>query len=172
MCRDAVEIRGRWPQAELPRLAQALPDTPADAPPEVDWVARGELRSVRGGADQWWLHLQVRTTAWMPCQRCLQPMPVPLAVQRPLRFVADEAQAERLDEHSDDDVLACTGRLDLRELVEDELILALPLVPRHEDCPLPLAPAAAVAARDDVAPQDPAPHPFAALAALRKPDAR
>ena len=28
--------------------------------------------------------------------------------------------------------------MDLRELVEDELLLGLPLVPRHEDCPQPL----------------------------------
>jgi uncharacterized protein len=35
-------------------------------------------------------------------------------------------------------VLALEPALDLKELVEDELLLALPLVPRHEVCPEPL----------------------------------
>jgi len=43
--------------------------------------------------------------------------------------VRDEQQAERLDEDSDDeDVLALTATLDLQSLIEDELILALPLL--------------------------------------------
>ena len=61
-------------------------------------------------------------------------------------------------------MLALGPPLDVLELIEDELILALPLVPRHEPhCPVPLAaPEGAVSA----APEEP--HPFAALAALRK----
>ena len=48
-----------------------------------------------------------------------------------------------------------------RELIEDELLLAMPIVPRHEVCPEPL-----VATVDEL-PDDPAPNPFAALAALK-----
>ena len=70
------------------------------------------------------------------------------------------AEAAQLDEHSEDDVLALPQRLDLHELLEDELILALPIVPRHGVCPqaLPLA---------AVPEAEAAPNPFAALAALR-----
>jgi len=49
-------------------------------------------------------------------------------------------------------------------LLEDELLLALPLVPRHDVCPEPLARAFRDAA--DVA--EAAEHPFAALAALKQ----
>ena len=58
-------------------------------------------------------------------------------------------------------MLALEPALDLQSLVEDELLLALPLVPRHEVCPepLPLEPEPAAPA---------AAHPFAALAALKR----
>jgi uncharacterized protein len=92
------------------------------------------------------------------CQRCLEPLPVTLAVDRQIRFVEGEEEAERLDADSDDDVLALEPATDLHALLEDELILALPLVPRHADCGLPSGGAAV---------EDPS-HPFAGLAALRR----
>jgi uncharacterized protein len=54
------------------------------------------------------------------------------------------------------------GRLDLLPLLEDELILAVPLVPRHERCPEPLPLPA------DEPDEMPAEHPFAKLAALKQ----
>lgn len=157
---DAAALQGEWPAAAFDRLA-------GDAPPQADvaWSARGELRPVAGGVPELWLHLQARATVTLQCQRCLQPMLQPLVAQRSFRFVADEAEAERLDEDAEDDVLALPprGRLDLLPLVEDELILALPLVPRHEVCPEPLPLPA-----DDLD-EGPAEHPFAKLAALKKP---
>ena len=75
------------------------------------------------------------------------------------------AQAARLDEEGDEDVLALTRALDLPALVEDELILALPLVPRHEVCPQDV-PLEAVDEGFEAAGERP--NPFAALAALKK----
>jgi uncharacterized metal-binding protein YceD (DUF177 family) len=73
----------------------------------------------------------------MECQRCLTPVDVPLAVERSFRFVADEATAEALDDESEEDLLALSREFDLRELIEDELLMALPVVPRHDECPRP-----------------------------------
>lgn len=155
-------VEGRIAASAFERLA-------ADAPPagdgQVAWQARGELRQVSGGAPETWLHLRAGTAVRMVCQRCLQPLEQPLSVARSFRFVGDESLAERLDEDSEDDVLALPprGRLDLTVLVEDELILALPLVPRHETCPDPLPLPAEEAVEE--APRE---NPFAALAALKK----
>ena len=91
-------------------------------------------------------------------------MRVPLHAERRVFFVQGEDAAEALDAESEDDVLALTPALDLADLIEDELLLALPLVPRHERCPEPLAPAFV----EDDAAADPADHPFAALAALKR----
>lgn len=158
---DGAEISGRWPLPELPRLTA---DEPLGADPstrEVTWSARGERRRV-GGGDQTWLHLQAQAQAQRECQRCLQPVTVALDVDRWLRFVPDENTAAAMDAELDEDVLTLEPRLDLRQLVEDELLLALPIVPRHEECPEPLP----LPQDDDAEPA--AEHPFAALAALRR----
>jgi uncharacterized protein len=84
------------------------------------------------------LHLRADSAVGLACQRCLQRMVVPLGIDRRLFFVAGEDAAASLDAESDDDVLALEAFLDLRSLIEDELLLALPLVPRHEVCPEPL----------------------------------
>ena len=117
---------------------------------------------MRGDAPQLWLHVAAQATLNLECQRCLQPVAVPLDVSRSFRFVHGEATAAELDADSEDDVLALTRALDLHELVEDELILALPLVPRHEVCTQPLA-----APGGDPEPVEERPNPFAALAALK-----
>lgn len=163
---EGGDLPGQWPGSELARLAQCQ-STPDDAPaPPVQWQARAEQRQA-GGERQLWLHLRARTSAWLTCQRCLQPYEQRLDVDRRLRFVHDEATAEALDAESEDDVLALPRWLDLRELVEDELLLALPLVPRHVSCPQPLPASLPADARD--ARSDALTHPFSALEALKRP---
>lgn len=157
---EGGELSGAWPGHTLARLADSQ-TLPQDSPPlAVDWQVRGERRAVTGGDPELWLHLEAGTSVWLECQRCLQPFQQPLAVQRRLRFVRDEAQAEALDAESEDDVLALPRWLDLRELIEDELLLSLPLIPRHEQCPQPLPQAGA-----DLVPHEAEerPHPFAVL---------
>jgi uncharacterized protein len=143
-------VRCRW--ARLPDQRETT----------AAWRVQATLKPVTGGAPEMWLHLQATATVLLQCQRCLQDMTEALVVDRRIRFVRSEAEAARLDEESEDDVLALQPRLDLQSLFEDELILSLPLVPRHNSCPRPLL---APAVSDAVTEQ--APHPFAALAALK-----
>lgn len=166
--RSGGRLQGTLPLASLQRLAGSTVSAAlAEAADTCAWQAEGLWRQPSGGAPEVRLRLQARATVWLACQRCLQPAEHALLVDRTLRFVASEEEAERLDEASDEeDVLALDHALDLPALVEDELILALPIVPRHERCPEPLPyhpetePVASEAA--------PAPHPFAVLAQLKK----
>ncbi len=161
---DAGALQGHWPLKQFERL---LDGWPAEAPPpdgEVQWSVSGELRKPKALEPERWLHLEAGTQVWRECQRCLQPVSLSLTLQRSLRFVRDENEAARLDAESEDDVLALERSFDLRALVEDELLLDLPLVPRHEQCPQPLA-APAEPAEEEVPAR---PNPFAALARLRK----
>lgn len=167
---QAHALTGRCALDELPRLLEALapadpaqPADPTDRP--VAWAVQGEWRAVTGGAPQHWLRLQVDGDLSLVCQRCLGPVREHLALDRWLRFVESEAQAAELDAELDDDVLALPRWLDLVELIEDELLLALPLVPRHAVCPAPLP----VPGPDEAALDEKQPHPFAALAALKRP---
>ena len=174
------EVAGPAALREFPRLADGVPDLAAGLPDQmlVHWHARGELRTAPGGAPQNWLHLEAGATLPQTCQRCLQPVAVPLAFERAYRFVADEAEAEREDVDAEEDLLVINRQFDLLELVEDELLMELPLVARHDECPVDLPMAAqtadfvdeSTALGDGAEPGKPAkPNPFAVLASLKLP---
>jgi uncharacterized protein len=157
-----ASLEGEWPLSRMDRLAEAFaPEAPPSEDDTVAWRVTGEQRQLRGGQAQTWLHLQAQTEVRLECQRCLKPVGASLMVNRSILFVAGETEAEALDAESEDDVLALTRALDVPELLEDELLLALPLVPRHDVCPSPLP-------VPEEVPEEKAPHPFAALAALKK----
>jgi uncharacterized protein len=156
-----AELSGEWPLSSFQRLQQDLVASPGPAEP-VRWTVRGEYRATPAGVGETRLALRAAAAVWLRCQRCLQPMPLDISIDTRVRFVDGEAEAERLDEIGDEDVLAISSALDVHELFEDELILTLPLVPRHDDCAL------LADAPDDGAAEPGEPHPFAALAALRR----
>lgn len=155
---------GAWPLRSFERLCgMAHPDAHPSADDVVDWQATGELRKVRGAGEQPWLHLGAHTVIALQCQRCLGPVVTPVEIDDHFRFVHGEEAAEKEDVDSEEDVLAMPRSLDLHQLVEDELMLALPLVPRHDVCPAPLP----VPDNTDVPEDDEPVNPFAALAALK-----
>ncbi len=163
LCREGVALNGSWPLVALPRLAESFV---AAADGNVSWNLQGSTRALAGGETQLWVRLGAQAVVPLQCQRCLLPLAHRLDIERQLRFVDGEELAARLDEETDDDVLCLPAALDLQTLVEDELILALPIVPRHEGlCPQPLLPDALAATATP--PELEEPHPFAALAALK-----
>jgi uncharacterized protein len=159
---EGAVLHGEWPLRDLPRLRNsAATDVPLEPTDVVRWKARGErVPNVR---PELWLHLEADTSIALQCQRCLAPVEVGVVVDRRFGFVAGEAAAAALDATSDDDIIALTRALDLTALIEDELLLALPLVPMHAVCPSPLAIQDAGRIVDEAA------SPFAALAALKSP---
>ena len=162
---DAAGTRqGREPLQTYERLQEE-----ARGPSEGSWVhwqARGELRPVAGSDGERWLHLGVDAALPMTCQRCLTPVVVPLEADCWFRFVADEATAEAQDDESEEDLLVLSREFDLRALIEDELLMAMPLVPLHDVCPIPVKMAVVDPDFEEAAADKP--HPFAALAALQK----
>jgi uncharacterized protein len=132
---------------------------------QLDWQARGELRIEVNGFSQIWLHLQATVSLPMTCQRCLGPVDTVASFDRSFRFVATEEQAESEDEQAEEDVLALRRDFNLRELIEDELLMAMPVVPRHEVCPIEVK--LAVQDPDFDAESEAKPNPFAVLARLQ-----
>lgn len=159
-------LKGEWPLTSMTRLLESThSQQAAEGHPVVAWQLRGESRSARSGPPEIWLHVESSATVALTCQRCLQALTTQVAAQRSFRFVHGEAAAAELDAQSEDDVLALSRHLDARELIEDELLLELPLVPRHDVCPQPLL------ARDmsaDDSEQVVRENPFAALAQLKR----
>jgi uncharacterized protein len=127
---------GSTPLSELARL-QAEQDVSGREAAPVQWSLSGQIRDLRGGAHQTWMQVQAQTTLHMICQRCLEPMTMPLWVDRHFRFVSSEQAAAAEDDQAEEDLLVASPQFDALTLIEDELILAMPLVPRHESCQSP-----------------------------------
>ena len=157
-----AHLEGEAPLAQFARLAQ---DAEGPAGP-VRWRLEGHTQPVQGGADEIWVHLTAHAALPLRCQRCLTPVTETVAVAREFRFVPDEATAALEDDASQEDVLALSRDFDALELVEDELIMALPLVPMHATCPSEHA-LTAKPADDELVEKKP--NPFAVLATLRTP---
>jgi uncharacterized protein len=128
--------------SQLPRM---LNEVPADAPADerdtaFTWQAEGttqpELQDDGTEGPQPYLRLAIHGAAWLECQRCLAPYEQAFNVDAIYRIVGSEAEAEEfpLDEE-EIDVIVGSRQFDLVELIEEELLLALPLVPKHDVCP-------------------------------------
>lgn len=156
-------LQGTVPLARLERLLQEDRAASADTP--VHYTLEGAMQTDAAGAAEPWLHLRAHTRITLTCQRCLEDALLEVEFDRRFRFVATEALAEIEDEESEEDVLVQSGAFDALELLEDELLMALPLVPRHTVCPVPVR----LHTQDedfDAPPEKP--HPFAVLEKLKK----
>ncbi len=160
-----AELQGQTPLAEWPRLLAEHLQSDAVEAGAVHWRLQGRMVPITGGSPQVGLTLQADVNLVLQCQRCLTPVVEKVVAERDFIFVADETTAEAMDEDSEADVLVISRDFDALALVEDELILSLPLVPRHALCPQSLPDSVADA---DFAATSERPNPFAKLAALKK----
>lgn len=161
--RDGASLEGQLPLTAFPRLQdeQVAGDLQAGL---VVWRLQGRLEPQSGGADQVWLDLQASVALLMQCQRCLTPVLEAVEAERSFRFVADEATAAALDDEAEEDLLVISRDFDALALVEDELILSLPLVPLHEVCPKTMFMSAVDPEFEAAAAK---PNPFGVLAGLK-----
>ncbi|WPB56011.1 YceD family protein [Xylophilus sp. GOD-11R] len=162
--RSGARLEAVDPLARYPRLVEDITGAPEGH--SVQWLATGEWRDATGTVGVPWLALSGDAVLPMTCQRCLQPVEMPVAFETRFRFVADEATADAEDDESEEDLLVIRRDLPLRELVEDELLLAMPPVPLHEACPVALP--TSVEDPDFAAAEEARAHPFAVLAGLNK----
>jgi uncharacterized protein len=74
-----------------------------------------------------------KTVVQLECQRCLEPVGVPIEVSFILAFVGSEEKAVEVPQPMEP-VLLESEEISIIEVLEDELILALPIVALHEEC--------------------------------------
>ena len=115
---------GSLPLAQLPRLAAQLADKSGGLDVELE-----AGKEASGAA---WLGGEIRGTLSLTCQRGLHPFAWACDLKPRLRLVSSEAEEARVLKDGEpylvqDDVLP------VRELVEDEVLLALPIAPRCDD---------------------------------------
>lgn len=160
---SAATLSGRDPLHSYERLSAEVVRPTTDL--SVSWEAVGQRRSGADGSPVPWLHLTAEARVPLVCQRCLAPVEVELAVDRWFRFAADESAAAVEDEEAEEDVLVSSRDFDLHALVEDELIMGIPVTPRHDVCPEPIK--LSVADPDFEGAEAGRPNPFAVLGSLR-----
>lgn len=152
----AKRIDGSYRLQDLPRLVDCLADTQGDVRFELKFSRDGQARSCLHGTVDSELHLE--------CQRCLGEMSFVVRSKLALAFVEGLEEAERLPDYLEPQLVE-NGRVQLKDLIEDELLLALPQVPMHpeDECASGLN-----IETDEKVSADASVSPFAILAELRR----
>lgn len=147
--RNGGSLSGSVAVARLSRLADQLADQAGSL--------AFELRGMRDEEGKSFLSLRITGNLNLRCQRCLSPLPYPVAIDTRLMLVGpgEEWPDEELEDDGTDAIEA-SRELAVLPLVEDEVLLGLPVVPRHEGCALPVK-----------VETESRPTPFAALAKLK-----
>lgn len=127
-CKDSQSWETRSDVSEFPRLAQ-------------EFTQGALFCRVTGRADQLGglsLKLAVSGQVEMTCQRCLGSMQHAVEIDRMVYLARTEVELERLDAMPDSDAILVGETLSLVDVVEDEVLLGLPLAAMHAEgeCPV------------------------------------
>lgn len=146
---EGVRLVGTLPLRGMKRLSGLCVNDQTEA--YIDFQFQ---RSLQGERE---MHGTVTATVELECQRCLQSVQLKLEAQPLFLFVRPGQMGEGVTDEAD--IIEVGKPLVLNEFVEDELLLAMPMVPLHPETEC--QPAAG-------APGEGKPNPFAALSQLKK----
>ena len=145
-------FEGRANLEDLPRLEETL----ANADCELDYRVTARLDRQRRKV----VSCIIEGFVFLTCQSSLEAFRHAISIDDRLVLVDDEAQLPPIEEESDaEDYLVVDGPLDVLDLVEDAVLLSLPMVPRKPGLEEAKAGKPAQAVKES---------PFAALASLKK----
>lgn len=111
------------------------------------------------------LHLKIKGKIHLSCQRCLGKLSHTIDLQTFLVLVKTETELDQADADDTTDAVLATPDMDVISLIEDEIILSLPISPCHTDGECSLQELESI--EDSLTTKQSA-HPFAALLALKK----
>ena len=124
MAAEQRSVEGEFLQSDLLRLS-AIVEHPQG-------MVKFRLSAKQDSAGRTLLHGIASTDVVLSCQRCLQPMTVPLCSEFTLAAARTEKELEQLPQDYDP-LLLGNNETVLTELIEDELLLNLPIIPKHAD---------------------------------------
>ena len=124
--RSGKALKGKLSIAALGRLHDRLSST--------DGLVEYELTGYTDSNGKPGLHCRVRGALGLICQRCLQPMEWKVELDSHLVLAMSEDElAEDEDDPEAPDTLLAQKDMNVQELIEDELLLGLPMAPRHPE---------------------------------------
>jgi uncharacterized protein len=128
LARQGRTIEGKVPVANLPRVVPLLRSVDGEVEFSLHFdTDEAGIPRIRG---------KVNTTLILQCQRCMEDMEYSVSVKTRLGIVASKEAAEHLPANYEP-LVVTEEETSIVSLLEDELILALPIVAMHkvEDCP-------------------------------------
>lgn len=138
-------LKGVFSVHRLDRLLEGLPEQPVaeltvlEGPPTVPGIVRYVIEGRRTKDDLSELVVEIQANLVLECQRCLGALILPVNRQTVFQLVRRESDLGDEEFEEEDfgkpEKIVGSPKFDLCELVEDELILDVPYVPRHEVCP-------------------------------------
>ncbi|MEY2679997.1 MAG: hypothetical protein RL661_228 [Pseudomonadota bacterium] len=141
-------LKGEIPLSQLDRVAEALLEAQGAAKVELRFSKSGRQAVVTG---------LVEADLILQCQCCLGAMSWPVRSEANLGIVTSVDEALQLPESMEPLLVEADSEILLADVVQDELLLSIPAVPRHPNCQLP----------DSFEAKSDKPHPFAGLAELK-----
>jgi uncharacterized protein len=124
MFKQTTGLAGQFNLVECLRLAPLLLST--------DAVVDFSLQFMQDDASRRVVKITIDCGLMLECQRCMQPMCYQVAIENLLVVVASEKEAENCPEEYEP-LLLTTNEVILGDLLEDELLLKLPLVAKHDE---------------------------------------
>lgn len=128
---NGMRLQGSLPIKNMQRLCASLASDSGDVEVNINFgIDEQGLRNLRG-------HLE--TNVVLQCQRCMESFNYAIIDDFMLGIVQSELEAEELPERYDPLVIKGVDLL-VQDVIEDELIISLPIVPMHEsqDCKIRL----------------------------------
>jgi uncharacterized protein len=118
--------------ASLPRLAEE--SSTIESGDGFEWRIETHFVDSPGSEPRQTLQLGIKGRIHLVCQSCLQDCALDLAEERQFVMVATEAEADAYPVEDDEqEPLVASQHFDLLGLIEDEILLSLPLIPKHPD---------------------------------------
>lgn len=151
--RDGARLTGVLSPAQLPRMALALFDDSG----AIDYQVEGFITAKGEPA----LRVQLAIDIAVPCQRCMERLPIKLDVAHTLILSREIEELDTVDAEEDEvDSIPLVATLDLLDLIDQEVMLSLPLAPRHGE--------AECEARGSTEPDSARASPFSGLSQLKR----
>ncbi|TKI07695.1 23S rRNA accumulation protein YceD [Martelella alba] len=153
-----LDYVGVYGPEQVSRVAESVVSVDSDVQASLSFdVDNQRLTVIRGNAD---------VTVTLTCQRCNQPFAYQVSTTFSFSPVVDDDQAEALPEAYEAVFPDEFGEVDLLAMIEDEIILSLPIAPAHDPEHCEVSEAEQVFGR--LPPEADKPNPFSVLASLKR----
>ena len=124
-------LSGKLLLGQCPRLSEMLKDATGHQKNHIQYTLQGKTDVT----ERYFLHLTIVCQLVTQCQRCLDDMPLQFQLDFDYLIVDDVNDNEDAELDSDDtyDLQQASKAMDVVQLIEDEVLMAMPIAPTHQD---------------------------------------